>query len=156
MQTLKSGKFFYGWIVVAVTAVTLFVSAGLRSAPGVFILPLEQDMGWSRSAISFAVSIGLITLGIAGPLSGWLMDRFGPKRVALAGLALVVAAMVASYGITELWQLKLLWGITLGGATGLCAGAHGGGVDRGMALEQCCAWVDGARGDHSGIDLSAR
>ena len=128
MQTLKSGKFFYGWVVVAVTAVTLFVSAGLRSAPGVFILPLEQDMGWSRSAISFAVSIGLITLGIAGPLSGWLMDRFGPKRVALVGLALVVAAMVASYGITELWQLNLLWGMISGLGTGMVGGVLGPAV----------------------------
>lgn len=128
MQTIKSGKFFYGWVVVAVTAVTLFVSAGLRSAPGVFILPLEQDMGWSRSAISFAVSIGLITLGIAGPLSGWLMDRFGPKRVALVGLALVVAAMVSSYGITELWQLNLLWGMISGLGTGMVGGVLGPAV----------------------------
>ena len=128
MQIIKSGKFFYGWVVVAVTAVTLFVSAGLRSAPGVFILPLEQDMGWSRSAISFAVSIGLITLGIAGPLSGWLMDRFGPKRVALVGLMLVVAAMVASYGITELWQLNLLWGMISGLGTGMVGGVLGPAV----------------------------
>ncbi len=128
MQIIKSGKFFYGWVVVAVTAVTLFVSAGLRSAPGVFILPLEQDMGWSRSAISFAVSIGLITLGIAGPLSGWLMDRFGPKRVALVGLMLVVAAMVSSYGITELWQLNLLWGMISGLGTGMVGGVLGPAV----------------------------
>ena len=128
MQIVKSGKFFYGWVVVAVTAVTLFVSAGLRSAPGVFILPLEQDMGWSRSAISFAVSIGLITLGIAGPLSGWLMDRFGPKRVALVGLMLVVAAMVSSYGITELWQLNLLWGMISGLGTGMVGGVLGPAV----------------------------
>ena len=128
MQIIKSGNFFYGWVVVAVTAVTLFVSAGLRSAPGVFILPLEQDMGWSRSAISFAVSIGLITLGIAGPLSGWLMDRFGPKRVALVGLMLVVAAMVSSYGITELWQLNLLWGMISGLGTGMVGGVLGPAV----------------------------
>lgn len=128
MQAFKAEKFFYGWVVVAVTAVTLFVSAGMRSAPGVFILPLEQDMGWSRSAISFAVSIGLITLGIAGPLSGWLMDRYGPKRVALVGLALVVAAMVASYGITELWQLNLLWGLISGLGTGMVGGVLGPAV----------------------------
>lgn len=128
MQAFKAKKFFYGWVVVAVTAVTLFVSAGLRSAPGVFILPLEQDMGWSRSAISFAVSIGLITLGIAGPLSGWLMDRYGPKRVALGGLVLVVAAMIASYGITQLWQLNLLWGMISGLGTGMVGGVLGPAV----------------------------
>lgn len=128
MQAFKSQKLFYGWVVVAVTAMTLFFSAGIRSAPGVFILPLEQDMGWSRSAISFAVSIGLITLGIAGPLSGWLMDRFGPKRITVAGLLLVVAAMVSSYGITELWQLNLLWGVLSGLGTGMIGGVLGPAV----------------------------
>ena len=42
------------------------------------------------------------------------MDRFGPKRVTLAGLLLVVVAMVSSYRITELWQLNLLWGVISG------------------------------------------
>lgn len=128
MQAGKAQKLFYGWIVVAVTAVTLFFSAGIRSAPGVFILPLEADMGWSRSAISFAVSIGLITLGIAGPLSGWLMDRFGPKRVTVTGLALVVAAMIGSFGITTLWQLDLLWGVISGLGTGMVGGVLGPAV----------------------------
>lgn len=128
MQAFKTRPFFYGWVIVAVTAVTLFVSAGVRSAPGVFILPLEQDMGWSRSAISFAVSIGLIVLGLAGPFSGWLMDRFGPKRVTLVGLVLVVAAMVSSYAITELWQLNLLWGVLSGLGTGMVGGVLGPAV----------------------------
>ena len=128
MQASKAQKLFYGWIVVAVTAVTLFVSAGVRSAPGVFILPLEQDMGWSRSAISGAVSIGLIVLGLAAPFSGWLMDRFGPKRVTVVGLALVVAAMVSSYGITALWQLNLLWGVLSGLGTGMVGGVLGPAV----------------------------
>jgi sugar phosphate permease len=128
MQRFKSQKFFYGWVVVAITAVTLFVSAGVRSAPGVFILPLEQEMGWSRSAISFAVSIGLIVLGIAAPLSGWLMDRFGPKRITLVGLLLVVAAMVSSYSITALWQLNLLWGLLSGLGTGMVGGVLGPAV----------------------------
>jgi sugar phosphate permease len=128
MQLSKSQKLFYGWVVVAVTAITLFFSAGIRSAPGVFLLPLEDDMGWSRSAISFAISIGLITLGLAAPLSGWLMDRFGPKRVTLAGLLLVVVAMVSSYAITALWQLNLLWGVISGLGTGMIGGVLGPAV----------------------------
>lgn len=128
MQTGKAQKIFYGWIVVAITAATLFFSAGIRSAPGVFILPLEADMGWSRSAISFAVSIGLIMLGIAGPLSGWLMDRFGPKRVTVAGLTLVAVAMVGSYRITQLWHLNLLWGALSGLGTGMVGGVLGPAV----------------------------
>ncbi|MEZ4737394.1 MAG: MFS transporter [Caldilineaceae bacterium] len=128
MQISSSQKLFYGWVVVAVTAVTLFFSAGIRSAPGVFILPLEQDMAWTRSAISFAVSIGLIMLGIAGPLSGWLMDRFGPKRVTLVGLLFVAVAMVGSYQITQLWHLNLLWGVISGLGAGMVGGVLGPAV----------------------------
>ncbi|MBX3011626.1 MAG: MFS transporter [Caldilineaceae bacterium] len=128
MQAFKTQKFFYGWVVVAITALTLFISAGVRSAPGVFILPLEQEMGWSRSEISLAVSIGLIVLGIAAPLSGWLMDRFGPKWVTLVGLLLVVVAMVSSYMIKELWQLNLLWGMLSGLGTGMVGGVLGPAV----------------------------
>jgi len=128
MQVSTEQKRFYGWTVVAVTAVTLFFSASIRSAPGVFLLPLESDTGWSRSAISLAISIGLIMLGIAGPLSGWLMDRFGPKRITVAGLVIVVAAMVSSYGISTIWQLNLFWGVLSGLGTGLVGGVLGPAV----------------------------
>ena len=49
----------YAWVVVGVTFCTLLVASGIRAAPGVLLLSLERDMGWSRAAIAFAVSIGL-------------------------------------------------------------------------------------------------
>src|SRR5262245_65878100 len=53
------GRVHYGWIVVAVTFVTLLAAAGIRSAPGVLISPLEREFGWTRATVSFAVSINL-------------------------------------------------------------------------------------------------
>ena len=53
------GRVHYGWIVVAVTFVTLLAAAGIRSAPGVLIIPLEREFGWTRATVSFAVSINL-------------------------------------------------------------------------------------------------
>ena len=44
--------FFYGWVVVAVTAVVVLVTAGVRSAPGAFILSMTEEPGWSTAAIS--------------------------------------------------------------------------------------------------------
>ena len=44
-------KLYYGWVVVAVTSIVLLVSFGIRSSPSVFMVSLESDMGWSRSAI---------------------------------------------------------------------------------------------------------
>jgi hypothetical protein len=49
---------------------TLLISAGVRSAPGVLIHPLEVDLGWNRAAISFAVSVGLLLFGFAAPSAG--------------------------------------------------------------------------------------
>jgi len=60
---------------VGVTFVLLLASAGVRSAPGILIKPLERDFGWSRGDISWPLAVSLVTLGLAGPVSGWLMNR---------------------------------------------------------------------------------
>ncbi|NJN15027.1 MAG: MFS transporter [Oscillochloris sp.] len=125
MARSERGGVFYGWVVVGVTVMVLLVSAGIRAAPGVLILPLEQDTGWSRSLLSFAVSMGLLLFGFAGPLAGWLVDRFGPRAVMLSGLVLMCAAMLASAVMREVWQLVLFWGALSGIGTGLAGAVLG-------------------------------
>ena len=100
MQKALSGRLYYGWVVVGVVFLALLISAGVRAAPAVLINPLEDELGWGRAAVSFAVSIGLLLYGLSGPVAGWLMDRFGPKRVALVGLALVAISTVAGAAMT--------------------------------------------------------
>ena len=92
LQKAIGGRFYYGWVVVAVVFLALLVSAGVRAAPAVLINPLEGELGWSRATISFAVSIGLLLYGLSGPVAGWLMDRFGPKRVVVFGLVVIGVA----------------------------------------------------------------
>jgi sugar phosphate permease len=128
MHKLVGNRFYYGWVVVGVTALTLLVSAGVRSAPGVFLNSLQADMGWSLAAISFAVSIGLLLFGLVGPLTGWLIDRFGPRTAMLGGVALVVGSMVASSRMTEIWQLNLFWGALSGIGTGIAGSVLGATV----------------------------
>ena len=118
----------YAWVVVGVTFCTLLVASGIRAAPGVLLLSLERDMGWSRAAIAFAVSIGLLLYGLAGPFAGRLMDRFGPRAVMLAGLLLMVGSQAAGAAISTLWQLNLLWGVLGGIGTGMAAQVLGATV----------------------------
>jgi MFS family permease len=106
----------------------LLASAGIRAAPGVLIVPLEQDMGWGRAMLSTAVSIGLLLFGLAGPLAGWLIDRLGPRLVMLGGLILMVAAMLASAAMRAPWQLMLFWGGLSGLGTGLAGAVMGATV----------------------------
>ena len=128
MQKAIGGRFYYGWVVVGVVFVALLVSAGVRAAPAVLINPLEVELGWSRAAISFAVSIGLLLYGLSGPAAGWLMDRFGPKKVVLFGLAVIGGSTLMGAAMTELWQLNLFWGALSGIGTGVVAPVLGATV----------------------------
>lgn len=123
-----SNRFFYGWIIVVVTALSLLISAGVRSAPGVMLHPIEMEMGWSRAVISFAVSLGLLLYGLAGPFAGKLMDRFGPRGVLLVGMVLIAASTALGAMMRDLWQLNLFWGALSGLGTGVAASVLGATV----------------------------
>jgi sugar phosphate permease len=121
-------KFYYGWVVAAVTFLTLLVSSGIRNAPGVIIKPLEAEFHWDRASISLAVAISLFAFGFGAPIGGSLIDRFGPRRIMLAGLTLNFAGLLPLLGMTELWQLHLFWGLIVGIGTGMIASVLGATV----------------------------
>ncbi|MBV9773200.1 MAG: MFS transporter [Gemmatimonadetes bacterium] len=111
----------YAWVVAAVTFVTLLAAAGVRSAPGVLMVPLEQEFGWSRATISLAVSVNLVLYGLMGPFAAAIMDRLGVRRTMLVSLAVTAAGVAATAWMTRPWQLVLLWGVVVGGGTGMTA-----------------------------------
>ena len=114
-------RLHYAWIVAAVTFVTLIGASGFRSAPGVLIVPLQHQFGWSRATISLAVSINLVLFGLAGPFAAALMQRFGIRRVVLVALVLVSAGSALTVRIHAPWQLYLLWGVVVGTGAGCMA-----------------------------------
>jgi sugar phosphate permease len=116
---------FYGWIVVAVAGIVVLVTAGVRSAPGAFILSMTQEPGWSTASVSFAAAAGLVVYGLSGPLSGWLMGRFGVRTVVLLSLAVTGFALLLTSLVREIWQLTLVFGLLSGLGTGLVASVLG-------------------------------
>lgn len=120
------GKLHYAWVVAGVTFLTLLVAAGLRATPGVLIVPLETEFGWSRATISFAIGINIFLYGLIGPFAAAVMDRFGLRRTMVAALAAIAAGVALTPLMTRPWQLVLLWGVVVGagsGATALVLGA---------------------------------
>jgi MFS family permease len=95
----------YAWVVAAVTFLALLVAAGLRSTPGVLIVPLEAEFGWSRATISFAVGLNIFLYGLIGPFAAAVMDRFGLRRTMLGALALIAAGVALTPLMTRPWQL---------------------------------------------------
>jgi sugar phosphate permease len=121
IERLISGRRHYAWLIVLVTFVTLITTAGFRAAPGVLIVPLQDEFGWSRATVSLAVSIGLLLYGLASPFSAALMDRFGVRRVMLIALATISTGAALTTVMGSPWQLDLLWGVVVGSATGAVA-----------------------------------
>jgi MFS family permease len=111
----------YGWVVAAVTFLTMLVTAGAVGAPGVFIVPLQREFGWETVDISSALAIRLALFGLMGPFAAAFMNRLGVRRVVLMALCIMSAGLVASIAMTRIWQLILLWGVVLGFGTGLTA-----------------------------------
>ena len=113
----------YAWIVAGVVFVTMLGAAGIRSAPGVLMVPLEKDFGWTRATVSLAVSVNLVLFGLMGPFAAALVDRFGARRIVLASLAVLAVGVSLTTRMTEPWQLVLLWGVLVGTGTGMLAQA---------------------------------
>ena len=116
-----SNKIYYGWIVVGITCVVLLTSAGVRSTPGILMVPLEEEFHWSRATIALAVSINLILYGCIGPFAAAVMEKFGIRRSVLCALALVGVGVASTSLMQYPWQLILMWGLLVGVGTGFLA-----------------------------------
>ncbi|MGY4549540.1 MFS family permease [Bradyrhizobium sp. USDA 4513] len=120
-STLARRNIHYGWVMVAVTFLAALISAGTVGAPGVFIVPLQKEFGWSTAEISSALSIRFILFGLMAPFAAALMNRYGLRNVTLAAQLIVVCGLLASLAMTQVWQLILLWGVVIGIGTGMTA-----------------------------------
>ncbi|MCA1552853.1 MAG: MFS transporter [Chloroflexi bacterium] len=122
IRSLTNGRVHYAWFVAAFTFLTMLVTAGIRSVPGVLIIPLEGEFGWSRATLSLAVSINLLVYGLCGPFAAALMERLGMRRMMVSALVILGGAIALTTQMREAWQLQLLWGLVVGLGTGAMAG----------------------------------
>ena len=119
--TLARRNIHYGWAMVAVTFLAALISAGTVGAPGVFIVPLQHEFGWTTAEISSALSIRFILFGLMAPFAAALLNRYGLRNITLLAQLTIVSALVVSLAMTKVWQLMLLWGVVIGIGTGMTA-----------------------------------
>jgi predicted MFS family arabinose efflux permease len=116
---VRRERISYGWVVLGAAALITCVGMGALFSLGVFLKPIEQTTGWSRTGISTIALLNWIFMGLGSFLWGSLSDRFGTRMVVLAGGALLGLGLVLSSQVTALWQLH----VTFGGLVGLAVGA---------------------------------
>ena len=93
-----AARWYFGWNIVAAAAVLTLLSTGMRLSFGPFFLPIARDLGFSRSLLATIVAVGMIVYGLAMPVAGHLIARFGTRPVLLAGTAMVAAAILWTVG----------------------------------------------------------
>jgi MFS family permease len=109
------------WRVAGATFLVLLVAAAIRATAGVLIVPFEREFGWSRATISAAISVNLLLYGLMGPFCAAIAQRIGIRRTMALAMAVLAAALFAATAIAAPWHLVLLWGILVGGGTGMTA-----------------------------------
>ena len=147
VSRLARSRIHYGWIVAALTFVTVMLAAGARSAPGVMIVPLEQEFGWSRATVSWAVSVGLLLYGLIAPFAAAIIERFGVRIMAATALVMIAGGYGLSTQITSPWSLVLLWGVLAGAGCGFTATV--------LSATVATRWFEARRGLVMGMLTSA-
>ncbi len=114
----QSRGIYRGWHVIGVSALSIGVILGtVQFTFGFFIEPLEQEFGWSRTQVNFALSIGVVT-SFLSPIVGNLMDRVGAKWTMAGSILLVAIAFLLRSIMTELWQFYLFSAVMFAGTPG--------------------------------------
>ena len=117
-ETVRREGIFYGWFVLAAGFFVLFLATGSRGGFGVFVIPLTEEFGWTREAISRAIAIGWLVNGLTQPFLGRLYDRFGGRMVISASLLVLGSSTVLLSLINSLWLLVVIYGIIMSVAAG--------------------------------------
>jgi MFS family permease len=131
------------WVVLGAVTLCLLASTGIRAVFGVYIKPMETELGWSRGALSMAAALSLLLLGAVGPFAGRLADRWGPRRVVVLSLGLLGTGSILSSFVTELWHIYVTAGVLM------AVGAGGAAMSTGSSV--VARWFDRSRGVAMGI-----
>ncbi|HEX2891047.1 MFS transporter [Vineibacter terrae] len=111
-------KLYYGWVVVAAGALMGCVAIGTVFSLAVFLQPISEATGWSRTGISMAMTLDFITMGVGAFFWGAIMDRFGPRPVMLSGAVLLGLGVALASRAGSLLEFQLAYGLVVGAAAG--------------------------------------
>lgn len=116
--------FFYGWVVVAVTFISMGIGVNARTSFSLLFVPIVDEFGWLRGLTAGAFSFGFVVSAFMGPLIGRLMDKTGPRTVMELGTVLMGAGLLLAPLTTQPWHLYLTIGVLVGIGS-ICLGYSG-------------------------------
>lgn len=109
---------YYGWVIVAAGALMGCMAVGAMFSLAVFLPAMTADTGWSRAAVSTAMTLNFLGMGIGGFAWGAVSDRFGARVAVLAGAVMLGAGLVLSSRATSVLEFQAFYGVLVGIAAG--------------------------------------
>ena len=114
-ELMENSGVFYGWWILLALALMRVMASGVgNNVRSLLVIPLEEEFGATRAEISLMATAGSLAIALTGPLGGWLMDRYGPRRVMFVSLAFAASGYVMLAGSQSLWQVIIIFTIPLG------------------------------------------
>ncbi|MFB3925399.1 MAG: MFS transporter [Syntrophales bacterium] len=111
---------FWGWFVVAGAFFVLGINYGARYCFGVFIIPMSQEYGWSRSVISLAASLNMFVYAVCAIFVGRLLDKMAPRWIISIGAVVAAASFILTGFVKTPLQFYIVYGLLCGmGSAGL-------------------------------------
>jgi MFS family permease len=113
MVNEKSHGFYYGWVIVAVSFITLFLALGTRLSFGIFYVAILGEYSWGRGETAGAYSLAMIVNASFALVTGFLIDRVSPRVLFPLGATLLALGLLAASRITTIWHLYLCFGVVI-------------------------------------------
>ena len=103
-------KLFYGWFIVGAAFLVLFaINGGIINTFGVFLKPVSEDMGWTRTLFTGILGLGALGMALGSPFAGKVIDKFGVRKTMAFGVVLCGAGLALTGGATEMWHFIVLF-----------------------------------------------
>jgi len=145
-ETGAPRRFYYGWVIVGVSLVSMAFWLGIRTSFSVFYVALLEEFSWERGESAGVQSMALLTYTFLAPFVGGMIDRFGPRRVILPGILVLSLGLVLCATVDSLTRFFILYGVVMGAGI-TCIGI----VSYSAILAH---WFEKKRGLASGIAVS--
>ena len=86
---------YYGWYLLVAAVIGMAIASGVSFwVLGYYVTPLEEEFGWSRTLLQTGISVSLLVSGLASPLAGRVIDRYGPRRSIIWGTVFTCGSYV--------------------------------------------------------------
>ncbi|MEA3442284.1 MAG: MFS transporter [Chloroflexota bacterium] len=114
----RKERFYYGWVVVLALLVIGIICFGVHYSFGVFFKPLQEELGWSRTATSGIYSAYVALSALFAVISGWALDRYGAKVIFMAMGVFTTAGLLLTSQVSSPWQIFVTYSLLLAIGTG--------------------------------------